>query len=157
MVAYGKCKCGLSPYTLSQKRNVTKRTAIPSDQLATLEQLSSQKLQPHFSFYVISCDSRQPGHAWKEQNKKCSRTEEYSGQSRGRWFNPTYRRFETQTISFIPHLPVSFGRDTKSRWSLLSGVYARGSKISHTGGKCVTCSGLANSRKGQLLRQPQVW
>ena len=29
-------------------------------------------------------------------------------------------------------LPVSFGRDTKSRWSLLSGAYARGSKISHT-------------------------
>ena len=28
--------------------------------------------------------------------------------------------------------------ETKSRWSLLSGVYARGSKISHTGGKCVT-------------------
>ena len=44
---------------------------------------------------------------------------------------------------FTPHLPVSFGRDTKSRWSLLSGVY---------GGKCVTCSGLTNSREEQLLR-----
>ena len=32
-----------------------------------------------------------------------------------------------------PTLPVSFGRDTKSRWSLLSGVYARGSKRPHTG------------------------
>ena len=32
-----------------------------------------------------------------------------------------------------PHLPVSFGRDTKSRWSLLSGVYAGGCKRSHTG------------------------
>ena len=53
---------------------------------------------------------------------------------------------------FTPHLPVSFGRDTKSRWSLLSGVYARGSKRSHTGGKCVTCSGLTNSREEQLLR-----
>ena len=41
-----------------------------------------------------------------------------------------------------PTLPVSFGRDTKSHWSLLSGAYARGSKISHTGGKCVTCCGL---------------
>ena len=41
---------------------------------------------------------------------------------------------------------MSFGRDTKSRWALLSGVYVRGSKISHTGGKCVTCSGLTNSR-----------
>ena len=29
-------------------------------------------------------------------------------------------------------------------------VYARGSKRSHTGGKCVTCSGLSNSREGQL-------
>ena len=39
-------------------------------------------------------------------------------------------------------LPVSFGRDTTSRWSLLSGVYARGSNISHIGGKCVTSRGL---------------
>ena len=53
---------------------------------------------------------------------------------------------------YTPHLPVSFGSDTKSRWSLLSGVYARGSKRSHTGGKCVTCSGLTNSREEQLLR-----
>ena len=42
-----------------------------------------------------------------------------------------------KAISFTPHLPVSFGRDTKSRWSLLSGGYARGSKRSHTGDKCV--------------------
>ena len=40
-----------------------------------------------------------------------------------------------------PNLPVSFGRDTKSRRSLLSGVYARGSKIAHTGGNCLTCHG----------------
>ena len=38
-------------------------------------------------------------------------------------------------------LPVSFGGDTKIRRSLLSGVYARGSKRSHTLGKCVTCRG----------------
>ena len=31
-------------------------------------------------------------------------------------------------------------------------VYARGSKRSHTGGKCVTCSEFTNSREGQLLR-----
>ena len=32
----------------------------------------------------------------------------------------------------LPHFaPVSFGRDTTSRWSLLSGVYSRGSKRSH--------------------------
>ena len=33
--------------------------------------------------------------------------------------------------SVYPALPVSFGGDTKSRWSVISGVYARGSKISH--------------------------
>ena len=42
-----------------------------------------------------------------------------------------------------PTLPVSFGRDTKSRWFLLSGVYDRGSKRSHTGGKHVTNSNIA--------------
>ena len=36
--------------------------------------------------------------------------------------------------------------------SLLSGVYARGSKRSHTGGKCVSCSGLINSGEGQVLK-----
>ena len=57
----------------------------------------------------------------------------------------------TQTPEHIP-MSVSFGRDTKSRWFLLSGVYAWGSKRSHTGGKCVTCSGLTNSREGQLYK-----
>ena len=33
--------------------------------------------------------------------------------------------------SVYPALPVSFGGDTKSRRSLLSGVYTRGSKGSH--------------------------
>ena len=61
-------------------------------------------------------------------------------QSMRRWFNPTYRRFETKAILSTPHLPVSFGRDIKSRWSLLYGVYAGGSKRSHTGGKCLACS-----------------
>ena len=37
-----------------------------------------------------------------------------------------------------PTFPVYFGGDTKHRWSLLSGVYIRGSKRSHTCGKCVT-------------------
>ena len=32
-----------------------------------------------------------------------------------------------------PYLPVSFWRDTKSRWSLLSGIYARKVKQSHAG------------------------
>ena len=44
--------------------------------------------------------------------------------------------------NFVHHtLPVSFGRDTKSRWTLPPGVYARRSKMSHTGCKCVTCRG----------------
>ena len=46
--------------------------------------------------------------------------------------------------SVYPALPVSFGGDTKSRRSLLSGVYARGSKRPCTGGKCVTCCGFYN-------------
>ena len=41
--------------------------------------------------------------------------------------------------SVYPALPVSFGGDTKSRWSLLFGVYARGSKRSHQSAlECVT-------------------
>ena len=49
------------------------------------------------------------------------------------------RPLENCSYFLYPTLPVSFGGDTKSRRSLLSGVYARGSKRSHTGGKCVTC------------------
>ena len=49
--------------------------------------------------------------------------------------------FGTLANLLYPALPVSVGRDTKSRWSLLSGVYDRGSKIFLTGGKCVTCRG----------------
>ena len=52
-----------------------------------------------------------------------------------------------------PHISPSLsGKDTKSRGSLLSGVYTKGSKRSHTVGKCVTCRGLTSSREGQLLR-----
>ena len=41
--------------------------------------------------------------------------------------------------SVYPALPVSFGGDTKSRRSLLSGVYARGSKSPHQSAlECVT-------------------
>ena len=39
-----------------------------------------------------------------------------------------------------PHICLCLSEETKSRWSRLSGVYARGSKRSHTGGKCVTCT-----------------
>ena len=47
--------------------------------------------------------------------------------------NPTAQNFASELFgnSVYPALPVSFGRDTKSCRSLLSGVYARGSNISH--------------------------
>ena len=63
-------------------------------------------------------------------------------QSSGRAIESHGDRLETLAISFTPLCQCLFGRDTKSRWSLLSGAYARGSKRSHTGGKCVTCCGL---------------
>ena len=48
-------------------------------------------------------------------------------------------RFGTLANSVYPALPVSFGGDTKSCRSLLSGVYARGSKRSHQSAlECVT-------------------
>ena len=68
----------------------------------------------------------------------------------GPGFESCWRYFASELWQFHlsqrPTLPASFVGDTKSRRSLLSGVYARGSKISHTGGKCVTCHGLHNSR-----------
>lgn len=51
-----------------------------------------------------------------------------------------------------PILPVSFGWDTISRWSFLSGVYARGSKRSHTERICITCHGLPNSKRHKILK-----
>ena len=50
----------------------------------------------------------------------------------------------------LPHICLCLSEETKSQWSLLSGVYARGSKRSHTGGKSGTCSGLTNSREELL-------
>ena len=50
-------------------------------------------------------------------------------------------------------LPVSFGGDTKSRRSLLSGVYARGSKRSHQSAlECVT---VVDSTTHSKLPDPQ--
>ena len=51
---------------------------------------------------------------------------------------------------------MSFRRKTKSHRSLLSGVYARGSKISHTWDKCVTCRGLKNSEINQSCVSPRI-
>ena len=52
---------------------------------------------------------------------------------------------------YPPALPVSFGGDTKSRRSLLSSVYARGSKRSHQSAlECVTVVDSTTLREGQL-------
>ena len=60
-----------------------------------------------------------------------------------------------------PHICLCLSEETlKSRWSILSGVYVRGSKRSNTGGKCGTCSGLTNSRwtLNALQRAPSsIW
>ena len=71
-----------------------------------------------------------------------------------------------------PSLPVYFGRDTKFRWSLLSGVYARRNKRSHTGkwrnrnhranglvlqiscGRCISCSQNTCSNDDVSTRAP---
>ena len=61
----------------------------------------------------------------------------------GRWFESYFgKNFSLRNFgnSVYPALPVSFGRDSKSRWSLLSGVYARGSKSSHQ--SALECVGL---------------
>ena len=56
----------------------------------------------------------------------------------------------------LPHFASV--RDTGSCRSLLPGVYARGTKISHTGGKCVTCCGLHILRGQQCLHDAdQKW
>ena len=53
----------------------------------------------------------------------------------------------------LPRLPVSFGWDTKSRWSLLSGVYARGSKRSHQSAlECVTVVDSTSHSKSPNVR-----
>ena len=53
--------------------------------------------------------------------------------------------------SVYPALPVSIGGDTKRRRSLLSGVYARGSKLSHQSAlECVTVVDPATVREGHL-------
>ena len=52
-----------------------------------------------------------------------------------------------------PTLPVSFGRDNQSRWSLIPGAYASGSKRSHTGGKCITGLRLTSSNLHQWCKR----
>ena len=55
--------------------------------------------------------------------------------------------------SVYPALPVSFGGNTKSRRSLLSGVYARISKISHQ--SAMECETVVGSTI--LCKLPPLW
>ena len=67
--------------------------------------------------------------------------ERWTGDRTVRGSNPTVENFSLPNFgnSVYPALPVSFGGDTKSRRSLLSGVYARGSKRPHQSTlECVT-------------------
>ena len=67
--------------------------------------------------------------------------ERWTGDRTVRGSNPTAENFSLRNFgnSVYPALPVSFGGDTKRRRSLLSGVYARGSKRSHQSAlECVT-------------------
>ena len=67
--------------------------------------------------------------------------EHWTGDRTVRGSNPTAENFLLRNVgnSVYPALPVSFGGDTKSRRSLLSGVYARGSKRPHQSAlECVT-------------------
>ena len=59
--------------------------------------------------------------------------ERWTGDRTVQGSNSTAENFSLRNFgnSVYPALPVSFGGDTKSRRSLLSGVYARGSKRSH--------------------------
>ena len=68
--------------------------------------------------------------------------------------NPTAENFASELWQFrLPALPVSFGGDTQSRGSLVSGVYgyAGGSKRSHQSAlECVTVVDSTTLREGQL-------
>ena len=67
--------------------------------------------------------------------------ERWTGDRTVRGSNPTAENFSLRNFgnSVYPALPVSFGGDTKSRRSLLSGVYARGNKRPHQSSlECVT-------------------
>ena len=54
-------------------------------------------------------------------------------------FDPAVLGSNPAAATSLRNFGNSVGGDTKNRRSLLSGVYARRSKISHTGDRCVTC------------------
>ena len=80
----------------------------------------------HFKCLETSAERRLQGSRWPSGLQRCT------GDRVVLDSNPSV---ETSIRNFgysvYPALPVSFGGDTKSRRSLLSGVYARGNKITH--------------------------
>ena len=101
------------------------------------------QLQKHF-FSHITCTGGGGGILllkWGGGGQWPSGLERWTGDRTVRGSNPTAENFSLRNFgnSVYPALPVSFGGDTKSRRSLLSGVYARGSKRSHQSAlECVT-------------------
>ena len=91
--------------------------------------------RPHIKVGLRLCGGRDAVDQWLES----------ATNNRGSWVRFPLAPLGNVGNFIYPTLPVSFGRDTKTCWSLLSAVYARGSKRAHTGGKCVTCRGLHNS------------
>ena len=92
----------------------------------------------HIAIYIVTRIRHSLSYVIPHCGKRLSRGRAPDCQSRGRWFNPTYQVLPFRNLgNFVQliHLPVSFGRDTKSCGGPfdLSGVYARGSKSSHTG------------------------
>ena len=70
--------------------------------------------------------------------------------------NPTSVKTVRFGTSVYPSLSVSFGGDTKSRRSLLSGVYARGSKRSHQSAQeCVSITVVDSTSHSASLKHPR--
>ena len=102
------------------------------------------------SFLVVA--RSRCGAVWVGRGGSAVRTRDW--ESRGHRFECHWGRLETLAISFVtPTLPASFGRDAESRRSLLSGVYARGSKRCYTG--CSVHTAFYNSHLNN--RDFEVW
>ena len=106
-------------------------------------------------------------HKHKQAAQRCgSAVREPHCQWRGPAVESTDCRFETGAIFFTTHClcPLDQTLKAKSRWSLQSGVYARGSKRPHIGGRCVTRRGfthrvivsISNPRGGEFTQLDNI-
>ena len=108
------------------------------------DSVSSRQFREFREFSAIA-ENHWPYLRTREQSPthRPSGLEHWTGDRTIQGSNPTAENFSLRNFanSVYPALPVSFGGDTKSRRrrSLLSGVYARGSKRSHQSAlECVT-------------------